>query len=148
MWRCDDFAIKHCAIKEVMLGQQSAGNEAAGACKHLQVAPLAHCRTSPCSCLTELHELLAGTEQDRQHEYIIQQALSGVIQAAMHPRTAISVILQVWQPGRLSASVSCMCSQIYHASAQKIDIITECDCRCWRMMVASWPVPSTLPVRR
>ncbi len=37
----------------------------------------------------------AGTELERQYEHIIQQTLAGVIQTAMHPRTAISVILQV-----------------------------------------------------
>ena len=37
----------------------------------------------------------AGTDLERQYERIIQQTLAGVIQTAMHPRTAISVILQV-----------------------------------------------------
>ncbi len=32
---------------------------------------------------------------ERHYEHSIQQALAGVIQAAMHPRTAVSVILQV-----------------------------------------------------
>lgn len=43
------------------------------------------------------HEALTftGTELERHYEHSIQQALAGIIQAAMHPRTAVSVILQV-----------------------------------------------------
>ena len=90
-YRCDVLLIKHCATKERVLGQhlEDIKQQAlAGTSRH--AAGLHHAL-----CLTKLHKLLAGTEQDRQYEHIIQQALSGVIQAAMHPRTAISIILQV-----------------------------------------------------
>ena len=142
MWRqtlCEDvmFCNQPSRNQGSNAGTAICRHQAAGACKHLQAGPLARCSTLRCTCLTELHELLAGTEEDRQHEYIIQQALSGVIQAAMHPRTAIRIILQVWQPGQLSAIVSCMCSPIYCGSVQKMYTIIYCNCRCWRMMVAS-----------
>ena len=62
--------------------------------------------------------LHAGTAQERMCEHIIRGTVEGVLQAALHPRTAISVSLQVLSEdgGLLACALNAACAALVDAA--------------------------------
>jgi exosome complex component RRP46 len=60
----------------------------------------------------------AGTEQEREYEYNIRRTIEGVLQAALHPRTVVSVILQVMSEdgSLLACALNAACTALVDAA--------------------------------
>lgn len=66
----------------------------------------------------------AGSELERQYEHTIRKTVEGVLQAAQHPRTAVSITLQVVSDdgALLACALNAACAALVDAAVPMTSI--------------------------